>query len=53
MPGYMIPVLLDLLTIIFIAAGLFLLCLNLREWRRKKLNVSRMQWDESQDDFHT
>lgn len=32
----MIPALLDVLTIFFLVAGLFLVWLNLREWRRRK-----------------
>jgi hypothetical protein len=36
----MIPVLLDLLTIFFLVAGAFLLCLNLRTWRQTGLSIT-------------
>ena len=49
----MVPVLLDFLTIFFIAAGLLLLGLNLRAWRKTQLNITLMKDDDSQDELDT
>jgi len=40
------PVLLDALTIFFIAAGVALLLLNLRSWRRRTVGIAPPQHDE-------
>lgn len=45
----MIPALLDVLTIFFLVAGLLLLWLNLREWRRRKPRTIREARASGQD----
>jgi hypothetical protein len=45
----MIPVLLDLLTIFFLAAGAILLWLNLRIWRRTGLSITPENDDRLED----
>ena len=45
--------LLDFLTIFFIAAGFLLLCLNLRAWRKTQLNIAPMKDDNTQDELDT
>ena len=47
----MIAVLLNFLTIFFIAAGFLLLCLNVRAWRKRKLHITPIKDDESPDEF--
>jgi len=46
----MMPILLDLLTIFFILAGLFLLWLNLRKSRGSRVLLSEER-DDSRDEF--
>jgi hypothetical protein len=48
----MIPVLLDLLTVFFIIAGMVLLWLNLRVWRRTRLQIApeNSEWSTPFDD---
>jgi len=43
----MIPVLLDLLTIFFVVAGVVLLWLNLRVWRRNRVVITPENYDQS------
>ena len=45
----MIPVLLDLLTIFFVVAGVALLWLNLRLWRRNRVAITSENYDRSVD----
>ena len=45
----MIPVLLDLLTVFFIIAGMVLLWLNLRVWRRTTLQIAPENSDRLED----
>jgi hypothetical protein len=42
---FIIPVLLDLLTIFFVVASLLLLWLNLRGWRRKRVVITPENYD--------
>jgi hypothetical protein len=46
---FMIPVLLDLLTIFFVVAGVVLLWLNLRVWRRNRVAITSEHYDRSVD----
>ena len=45
------PSLLFLLAVFFIIAGVMLLWLNLREWRRRKVIVTREERDGVRDEF--
>ena len=45
----MIPILLDLLTIFFLASGAILLWLNLRTWRRTGLSIAPENYDRPED----
>lgn len=45
----MIPFLLDLLTVFFIVAGMVLLWLNLRGWRRTRLQIAPENYDQFED----
>ena len=45
----MIPVLLDLLTIFFVVAGVVLLWLNLRIWRRNRVVIIPERQAEAED----
>jgi hypothetical protein len=47
---FMIPILLDLLTVFFIIAGLILLWLNMRERRRSKVIVTPDERDGARSD---
>jgi hypothetical protein len=46
---FMIPALLDLLTIFFVVAGVVLLWLNLRAWRRNRVAITSEHYDRSED----
>src|ERR1700722_7528328 len=45
----MIPLLLDLFTVFFIVAGIFLLWLNLHVWRRTRLQIAPKNYDRLED----
>ena len=45
----MFPVLLDFLTIFFVVAGVALLWLNLRAWRRNRVAITSENYDRSVD----